>query len=766
MRLARYIGLGLLLVLVIGLAVPYIDADGYRERIQNALEQALHRKVTAGKVHFNLLTGPGFTVEDVTIYDDPSIGIEPIAYVVSLSARVRPATLWTRNLSFSNLRLNLPTVNLSKSDGGMWNFQLLLRDAAARAAASHQFPSIQVRSGRINFKFGDYKTIFYLSDSDLDVTPLSTGKLDVRFSGQPARTDQAAQNFGRLLGRGVWTRHPDGKAELNADLELERSGISDMAKLVEGHSIGVHGVVAARARVSGPIDKLNVSGQLRLDDVHRWDLLPPKSGGWDLKYGGVADLVSQQIELATGGKQDPEIPFLIRFRASDYLSEPKWAATLEVKEAPVSAFLELARHMGAPLPDGFSANGKVAGSIGFSRPGGVQGKFEIHHSSVRLQQAPPLDIESAAFLIDGNQVRIGPSTVSLGQQQTADVEGAYDAGTGAVNVRVATSGMNVAELRTGSGRLLGAGAIPVLEACRQGTWRGWVNYVRDGEDDAWSGAFELRGARIHVDGLAEPLRVSSASVEVDGPKVSVTQIRGHAGDIPFRAEYRHDRAGRPHRLKLDIAEADVATLESLFLPSLRSDAGFLARFHLRSPRPPEWLRSRNIDANVRVEKLIAGDQVWTVENMRLVWDATSVRFSGVDARQNDAQASGWIAIDLAGAVPAYRVEGKVDDLDYRGGKLNLEGSGGTRGTGPTFFANAVGSGAFSGDDLTLSPDLIVHSMGGNFEIGPGGRLRLTGVQAAQGLESYSGQGASQPDGKVLLELTTGKQKILRVAVVR
>jgi hypothetical protein len=489
MRLARYLTLLVVAILAIGLAVPYIDADGYRERIQNALEQALHRKVTVGKVRFNLLTGPGFTAEDVVIHDDPAIGIEPIAYVGSMAARVRLTTLWTRNLSFSNLRLSEPTVNLSKGGNGLWNFQLLIRDASGRAAAAHRFPSIQVREGRINFKFGDYKSIFYLGDADLDVTPLSpqdaavspmrdrkpdaaasccgrllesAARLDIRFSGLPARTDQAAQNFGRLLGRGLWKLNPEGRAEVDANIELERSGISDMARLIEGHTIGMHGIVASHAHVSGPIDKLAIAGQLRLEDIHRWDLLPTKGGALDLKYQGIADLVAQRIELATDRKQDADVPFLLRFRATDYLSDPKWAGTVEVQDAPVSAFLEVGRHMGVALPDGFSADGKVVGSIGFSRPGGIQGQVTIRNSSVRLKNAPPLDVRTADIVLDGDMVRFGPGTVAVSDGETAEVVGVYDAGSGAADLEVTTSGMKVAELRTGSGRVLGAGAIPLI----------------------------------------------------------------------------------------------------------------------------------------------------------------------------------------------------------------------------------------------------------------------------------------------------------------
>jgi len=53
-------------------------------------------------------------------------------------------------------------------------------------------PALYVRSGRINFKFGDTKSVFYVTDTDLDVSPPSalSGQWRVRFSGQPARTDR------------------------------------------------------------------------------------------------------------------------------------------------------------------------------------------------------------------------------------------------------------------------------------------------------------------------------------------------------------------------------------------------------------------------------------------------------------------------------------------------------------------------------------------------------------------------------------------------
>ena len=80
--------------------------------------------------------------QNVEIADDPSIGIEPLAYVDSIEARVTLRTFWTRKLSFSNLKFKEPTLNLVKSDSGVWNFQLLHPTPGA-------VPTIQVRDGRI-----------------------------------------------------------------------------------------------------------------------------------------------------------------------------------------------------------------------------------------------------------------------------------------------------------------------------------------------------------------------------------------------------------------------------------------------------------------------------------------------------------------------------------------------------------------------------------------------------------------------------------------
>ena len=90
-EMKRVIWIAVVLFVGAGFAAQYFDAEFARPRIERALERGLGRRVEVGKVYFNLFTGPGFTVDDVTIYDDPRAGIEPFAYVAATGGARQPA---------------------------------------------------------------------------------------------------------------------------------------------------------------------------------------------------------------------------------------------------------------------------------------------------------------------------------------------------------------------------------------------------------------------------------------------------------------------------------------------------------------------------------------------------------------------------------------------------------------------------------------------------------------------------------------------------
>ena len=160
--------LALLALLLLAVAVTYISGDRYRIPVQVALEKGLHRKVELGNVGFRLLPTPALTISNVTIGEDPAIGREPVAYVTTLRAVPRLLSLISGRLAFSSVTLDEASLNVSRTDreqGGVeWNFSSL-----ARSGVLDAFPSIHLRGGRINFKSGDTKSVFYLLDTDIDL---------------------------------------------------------------------------------------------------------------------------------------------------------------------------------------------------------------------------------------------------------------------------------------------------------------------------------------------------------------------------------------------------------------------------------------------------------------------------------------------------------------------------------------------------------------------------------------------------------------------
>ena len=101
-----------LVVVAAGIGAPYFGADYFQARIEHALESALGRKVAIQKTHYNVFTGPGFTIDNVVIEEDPRIGIEAFAKVLQVDARIDWLSLLTGKMEFSSLRLVEPEMAL------------------------------------------------------------------------------------------------------------------------------------------------------------------------------------------------------------------------------------------------------------------------------------------------------------------------------------------------------------------------------------------------------------------------------------------------------------------------------------------------------------------------------------------------------------------------------------------------------------------------------------------------------------------------------
>jgi len=765
--LPRAILVTVLAVAAVGALAPFVNANRLRPRIEAAIEGALNRPVHIGRaVHLNLFTGPGFSAEDVLIGDDRSAGVEPFAHVESMTARVRLTSLLAGHLAFSSLHLSSPSVNLVKTAAGPWNIQPLLdRTGQSNTIHRHVVPDIHITDGRLNFKFGDTKSVFYISGADVEIYPDHSGDVVIRFSGAPARSDRGWQTFGQISARGMLRSGPGGEDQLNLGLRMERTAISEVVRLFNARDLGVHGFAVANAHLSGPLSHLDLTGDLNINDVHRWDLMPSKGEGWTLNLRGLLNLRSHQLEIETLAPEAQPSPLALNFRLTDYVGAPKWAGSLTFRDFPAASLVETARHMGAPFLTGVQVDGKVQGGVSYSNGEGLQGQLQLQDASLKAPPAASAELASALVSFSNDMVAFGPASVRMDNGQSAEISGEYALDNSRMQLRISTRQLNIAEVQSSVERIIAAPPIPVLREVQQGAWKGWIAFdQREDHPGVWSGEYELQNAVLGIPGLSAPLRLTSASVEMKGGVTSISRMRAHVGTVKLEGDYRYDPdVGRPHRLRLTIPELELSELEHLLMPTLVRNEGFLARtFRLRKEKLPEWLEEREVDGTIDVQSLKTGETSMGELRAHLVWDGPTILLSNVDCVLDDMHASGKMVLSLAKAVPAYHLSGKVEDMDYRNGRLDFEGDLDTGGIGENLLLNIRSQGNFEGRDLDLAADALFHEISGNYRItGVAGipKLLLTNLQVSQGGETFTGQGSSQPDGHVILELASGRRQM-------
>lgn len=756
----------LLLVAAAGVLAPYLSAAPYRERIRAALQRALHRDVQVGAVHYNLFRGPGFEVQDVLIGDEPSVGVEPFAYVASLQATVRLASLWSGHLSFSTLRLADANVNLVKTAAGPWNIQTFLsRPSAglAPSAALDEVPDIQIRSGRLNFKFADTKSIFYFSDADVDIYPAGSGSIGIRFSGSPARTDRGAQGFGHLTARGLLHASSPGDRRLNLGVQLEPSDLSEIITLFAGYDPGVHGLVSANAHFEGPLSAVAISGNLNVSGLHRWDLMPAQGDGWPLAFKGQLDVPGQNLELDTAAAPGQTAPVTLRFSVANYLLSPRWSVTAALRDLPAAGVADAARHFGLPLPPGIGIQGTVGGTVDYSTQTGVSGDLTLLNATIAPNDGAgtrsSAAIERASLSVHSGRLVFGPAEVHMPEGRQAVFQAEYLFPARHLSMRFETERASVAEMQSGAGRLFAAIPLPLVPSLREGTLRGEATYeITDGQPGAWSGKFNLQGAQIAVPDFSAPVEAVSAAVSFEQDKLRVSHLRGSVGGIGFEADLRYDAAAKhPTFLQIVVPSLDAARFERLALPLVRGQQGLLSRLPFGHPSLPGWLAERDLEGTLRIGSLsLAGTPAGSFES-RMVWTGASLEFPNIRWKMDDAEGAGKLAILFTGASPRYRLSGQASNLDWREGKLAFDGSLTAAGTGAALLSSASAKGNFTASGALLAPDALFDSIAGSFQLGPGAdgpKLALDGLQATVGPETFTGRGSSQPDGRILLDLNS------------
>jgi hypothetical protein len=770
-RVAKPALIALVTLVVLGLVAPLISVGSYRAQIQRLLEGALGRRVEFESIHYTLFSGPGFSIDKVTIGEDPKYGIEPSAYVPTLKIRVRLDKLLFGKVQVAGLRLVEPTLNLVKRNDGTWNaIDILDRLARHRSANWGITPTVEISDGRLNFKFGSRKTIFYVDDTDIAVYRDSPAKLRIRFAGSPSRTDRGGHGFGSFRGDVNWYLDPPepNSTQLEADVTLERSNLSELVTLILGYDIGIHGEIGSHLTIAGPASLLNVAGDLYLEDVHRWDLMPSSGEAWHVRYRGILDLVQRKLQFATS-PLDPAKPnpVILQVKVNEFLTTPSWSVIANLHKAPAEKILPLTRRMGLGFPEGLSATGEADGAVGYSNHSGWNGSVALTNVTAVLPDLPPFSSDSATVSITQDLIHFQPFVIKANAGAEVELEGDYVPSARAFVAKVTTGEVSIKSLsRTLSSWF---GQTPMLTSFQDGYFSGQLLYRSEPPDaPEWSGQFQLSRAILEPVGLARPLKQFSARVLLAGERLDVPGFSATIGDRSISGEYHYDgRSRRKERVRLKLPKASVEDFQNWLEPVFGSP-GFFGRFRFGRKSQPAWLLERYVDGELRIGALsVGGNEIGSVET-RFQWTGPEVKTSSLIVGLFAGVIHGQGSIDFRSDRPRYRFAGELHGYPWKAGQLDATGTLETVGLGSDALLNLRASGEFDASDVEVSRDFTLNSLTGVFDVSfeqGWSHFVLSNVEAERAAELWRGNGASQKDGSLVFEFVNGSRQMRVVSTL-
>jgi hypothetical protein len=580
---ARVIVASLMVITLAAWLIPsFLSAERYRRRLEAALERKLMRPVTFSALSYRMLPRPGFSIYNVVVKDDPRFGAEPFARAERIDCDLRWRSLWRSRLDFAALHLVGPTFNVVRSASGEWNVENLLRRSGVALPNELSPPDdpqrgdidLQTSGARLNFKLGTDKKPFAVTDVEATLRIERDRRL-VRFglTGKPVRTDVALATPGELELSGEWRPGQDLSGPLYATLRTHGSLLYNWVPLLSGRNPEIYGVLDFDARLTGSLRALKIEGRGSLNQLHRWESLPPSGsmtvsfsvrGGFDRTQGraeceGLEVLFADSRLHLTGSVE--KIP-----------ASPEVDLVIALERSRLEDVLALGRRVSG-LSGSLGVSGRVNGLLTIQGPWNARryGGFALARDVLLHASSGTFGVSDLNVKIDDQEARLAPARITLTPRLELSLEGVLgSSGPAAKGPRSSVYDLLISSKTAPLhdlvwfGRGLGVRAVQELEA------EGGVTLRLHLTGTAWppaapalAGSAELRGARLLVPGVTEAISLTEGRLQVNGDHIVADPLVGVIGASTFfgRLEHQGDHS-RPwifdlHASKLSLEDGSL-----------------------------------------------------------------------------------------------------------------------------------------------------------------------------------------------------------------
>ena len=557
---------GIVLVLALFLVRP--GAQRLRTRIVRSISLALGRPVDVGSVTLRLLPQPGFDLENFVVHEDPEFGAEPVLQSSDVVATIRVSSLLRGRLEIARLSLTEPSINLVRNGEGRWNLEKLVERAAStpvaptsktRSEARPGFPYIEADHGRINFKFGQEKKPYALTEANFALWQDSENTWGMRLKAQPMRTDFNLSDTGLLAMDGSWQRSANlHETPVQFTLQWEGAQLGQVTKLTLGQDKGWRGGVRLSAQLTGTPKNLTVETEGSIEDFRRYDIsgdpalrLAARCSGHYSSTDHVLSGLACRAPVGDGS-------ITLNGSIAPMPGSRTYDLTMLVDNLPLQPLVDFTRRVKKNVPSDIVAAGKMDANITLRRSSASTGAGPVWLGGgevLALSVRSPLTntrfaLDKIPFTISSSssdnpatkssaengrgpvilarmdpRVDVGPFSLALGRTTGATVRGQFSRSGYNFLVQGDAEVQRLLEVA----RTIG---LPALQPAASGEARislriggGWAGFAAA----AVTGTAQLHSVRARVRGLNEPVEISSANIELTPAATEVRKLTASLG---------------------------------------------------------------------------------------------------------------------------------------------------------------------------------------------------------------------------------------------
>jgi hypothetical protein len=674
-------------------------ASRLKARISNSIGTALQRQVQIGSVQIRLLPRPGFDLENFVVHEDPAFSAEPVLRAQEVSASLRISSLLRGRLEISRLSLTEPSLNLTRNAEGRWNIENLLERTSSTTVAPTAkspresrpaFPYIAADRGRINFKVGQEKKAFTLTEADYSVWQNSENAWGMRLKARPVRTDFNLSDTGQIEVSGTWQRAATlRQTPVQFSMQWEGAQLGQVTKLFSGEDKGWRGTITVSADLAGTPADLTVRSDGSLEDFRRYDIL----GGGLLTLHTHCDAHYSTVDRGLHGVicQTPSGDGAIAL-LGDVVNVPgprQYDLKLAADNVPLQVVLSLIRHAKRDMPDDLTAAGTLAGEFNLrgdaaiAQPelsgSGQTADLRLRSSSTKAE----LMVGAVPFTITASQktafktgraprtmqsepqtptLMIGPFPLKLGRPTPVMTQALVNPAGYDISLNGETDVQRILQI----GRTVGipASSLPAEGTAKidlhvAGQWTGFAGPKA-------TGSAQLHAVRAEIHGLEGPLEIASANVSLAEGEVRVDSLTATVAGSRWAGSLSMPRmCGTLPTCPLDVnLRTDEISFEALGAalnpnPPKKKWYGFLAS---EAQAGPSFLTRIEARGKLAANRLVMGAVIATHASTTLKASNGRIAFSDLRADALGGKQRGEWQADFTSKRPTYALEGVMQGI--------------------------------------------------------------------------------------------------------